>query len=67
MKKIEILKDALKMDRTELVPSKICKTKLIHVTQDEFCQLYQHLNGHDVPDGCDCDTVFIDNYIFKKK
>lgn len=32
MKKIEILRDALEMDRTELIPSKVCKTKLIHVT-----------------------------------
>lgn len=67
MKKIEILKDALAMDRTELVPSKVCKTKIIHVTQDEFCELFKHLNDRDVPDGCDCDTIFIGNYIFKKK
>lgn len=33
MKKIEILKDALAMDRTELVPSKVCKTKIIHVVR----------------------------------
>lgn len=67
MKKIEILRDALEMDRTELVPSKICKTKLIHVTSDEFSQLYHHLNNRNVPEDCEFDTIFIGNYIFKKK
>lgn len=66
MKKIEILKDALQMDRTELIPSKICKTKLIHVTQEEFCKLYKHLNDH-IPENCVCDTIIIGDYIFKKK
>lgn len=67
MKKAEIFKEALKMQREELVPSKVCKTKLIHITQEEFCELYKHLNGHDVKEGCDCNTIFIDNYIFRKK
>lgn len=67
MKKIEIFNAALKMNREDLVPSKICKTKLIHVTQEEFCELYNHLNNHDMKENCDCDTIFIDNYIFKKK
>jgi hypothetical protein len=33
------------MNREELLPTKICKTKLINVTQDEFCELYKHLNN----------------------
>lgn len=67
MKKAEIIKEALQMNREELIPSKVCKTKLINVTQDEFCELYKHLNNHDVKENCDCNTIFIGNYIFKKK
>jgi hypothetical protein len=67
MKKTEIFKEALEMNRDELIPSKICKTKLIHVTKEEFCELYKHLNGHDIKENCDCNTIFIGDYIFKKR
>lgn len=67
MKKMEIFKKALEMNREELIPTKICRTKLINVTQDEFCELYKHLNNHDPFEGCDCNTIFIGDYIFKKK
>ena len=67
MKKSEIFKEALEMDRTDLIPSKICKCKYINVTKEEFCELYQHLNGHNVTEGCECNTIFIGNFIFRRK
>lgn len=68
MKKAEIFKKALEMNREELLPTKICKTKLINVTQDEFCELYKHLNnGQDLKENCECNTIFIGEFIFKRK
>jgi len=67
MKKAEIFKEALEMDRAELLQTNVCKCKYINVTKDEFCELYKHLYGHDVKEGCDCNTIFIGSFIFRKR
>lgn len=63
-----ILEEVLKMDYTELVPSKTLKSELILLTDDEFEKLRIHnkITDYEISEN-DYDTIIIGNKIFKKQ
>lgn len=65
MENKKALEEALSMDYSQLVPSKLFKSELFFLTHDEFEILSKHITDGRVSED-DYDTIIICNRIFKK-